>query len=79
MLDAIAASNKLVVGHNMLLDIVYTVCQFYGPLPERIEDGKKAIQQVFPQYVFEFWRVLYRRCSLNFALRLGKLEWLIRS
>lgn len=26
--------GKLVVGHNMLLDVMHTIHQFYCPLPE---------------------------------------------
>lgn len=29
-----AMQGKLVVGHNMLLDVMHTIHQFYCPLPE---------------------------------------------
>uniref|UniRef100_A0A8D0B8G8 Poly(A)-specific ribonuclease PARN n=1 Tax=Salvator merianae TaxID=96440 RepID=A0A8D0B8G8_SALMN len=34
VIHALANSGKLVVGHNMLLDIMHTIHQFYCPLPE---------------------------------------------
>uniref|UniRef100_A0A8C0JA01 Poly(A)-specific ribonuclease PARN n=1 Tax=Chelonoidis abingdonii TaxID=106734 RepID=A0A8C0JA01_CHEAB len=34
VIHAIANSGKLVVGHNMLLDVMHTIHQFYCPLPE---------------------------------------------
>ncbi|XP_043944850.1 poly(A)-specific ribonuclease PARN [Protopterus annectens] len=34
IIHAISKSAKLVVGHNMLLDIMHTIHQFYCPLPE---------------------------------------------
>uniref|UniRef100_A0A8C6A1C1 Poly(A)-specific ribonuclease PARN n=1 Tax=Marmota marmota marmota TaxID=9994 RepID=A0A8C6A1C1_MARMA len=33
VIHAIANSGKLVIGHNMLLDVMHTVHQFYSPLP----------------------------------------------
>ncbi|XP_077684422.1 poly(A)-specific ribonuclease PARN isoform X3 [Eretmochelys imbricata] len=36
VIHAIANSGKLVVGHNMLLDVMHTIHQFYCPLPEEI-------------------------------------------
>uniref|UniRef100_A0A8C9X0T1 Poly(A)-specific ribonuclease PARN n=1 Tax=Sander lucioperca TaxID=283035 RepID=A0A8C9X0T1_SANLU len=32
---------KLVVGHNMLLDVMHTIHQFYCPLPEDLQDFKE--------------------------------------
>uniref|UniRef100_A0AAY4B722 Poly(A)-specific ribonuclease PARN n=1 Tax=Denticeps clupeoides TaxID=299321 RepID=A0AAY4B722_9TELE len=38
VIHAISKSGKLVVGHNMLLDVMHTIHQFYCPLPEvRVE------------------------------------------
>uniref|UniRef100_A0A8C4IAD2 Poly(A)-specific ribonuclease PARN n=1 Tax=Dicentrarchus labrax TaxID=13489 RepID=A0A8C4IAD2_DICLA len=34
VIHAISKSGKLVVGHNMLLDVMHTIHQFYCPLPE---------------------------------------------
>uniref|UniRef100_A0A8C6B368 Poly(A)-specific ribonuclease PARN n=1 Tax=Monodon monoceros TaxID=40151 RepID=A0A8C6B368_MONMO len=36
VIHAIANSGKLVIGHNMLLDVMHTVHQFYCPLPSDI-------------------------------------------
>uniref|UniRef100_A0A4X1VQM8 Poly(A)-specific ribonuclease PARN n=1 Tax=Sus scrofa TaxID=9823 RepID=A0A4X1VQM8_PIG len=36
VIHAIANSGKLVIGHNMLLDVMHTVHQFYCPLPADI-------------------------------------------
>uniref|UniRef100_A0AAQ5X6Y9 Poly(A)-specific ribonuclease PARN n=1 Tax=Amphiprion ocellaris TaxID=80972 RepID=A0AAQ5X6Y9_AMPOC len=38
VIHAISKSGKLVVGHNMLLDVMHTIHQFYCPLPE-VQDG----------------------------------------
>uniref|UniRef100_A0A674KGA1 Poly(A)-specific ribonuclease PARN n=1 Tax=Terrapene triunguis TaxID=2587831 RepID=A0A674KGA1_9SAUR len=40
VIHAIANSGKLVVGHNMLLDVMHTIHQFYCPLPEVSVFGK---------------------------------------
>uniref|UniRef100_A0A8C9WY51 Poly(A)-specific ribonuclease PARN n=1 Tax=Sander lucioperca TaxID=283035 RepID=A0A8C9WY51_SANLU len=36
VIHAISKSAKLVVGHNMLLDVMHTIHQFYCPLPEEL-------------------------------------------
>uniref|UniRef100_A0A667WWX7 Poly(A)-specific ribonuclease PARN n=1 Tax=Myripristis murdjan TaxID=586833 RepID=A0A667WWX7_9TELE len=41
--------GKLVVGHNMLLDVMHTIHQFYCPLPEDLQDFKEVTQCVFPR------------------------------
>uniref|UniRef100_A0AAR2JR78 Poly(A)-specific ribonuclease PARN n=1 Tax=Pygocentrus nattereri TaxID=42514 RepID=A0AAR2JR78_PYGNA len=37
VIHAISKSGKLVVGHNMLLDVMHTIHQFYCPLPEYLK------------------------------------------
>eukprot|EP00698_Gefionella_okellyi_P000237 TRINITY_DN10205_c0_g1_i1.p1 TRINITY_DN10205_c0_g1~~TRINITY_DN10205_c0_g1_i1.p1 ORF type:complete len:669 (-),score=104.02 TRINITY_DN10205_c0_g1_i1:1137-3113(-) len=49
VLDAVSASGKLVLGHNMFLDLIYTVTQLYGEMPSSLADGKRRLQQVFPR------------------------------
>uniref|UniRef100_A0A8C9TZI0 Poly(A)-specific ribonuclease PARN n=1 Tax=Scleropages formosus TaxID=113540 RepID=A0A8C9TZI0_SCLFO len=39
VIHAISQSAKLVIGHNMLLDVMHTIHQFYCPLPEVINDA----------------------------------------
>ena len=36
----ISESKKIVVGHNMFLDILYTLQQFVAPLPEDYDEFK---------------------------------------
>ncbi|MEQ2168927.1 hypothetical protein GOODEAATRI_019691 [Goodea atripinnis] len=49
VIHAISKSGKLVVGHNMLLDVMHTIHQFYCPLPEDLQDFKEATMCVFPR------------------------------
>lgn len=44
----ISASRKLVVGHNMLLDVCHIIGQFIQPLPDDVRDFKKLAHKVFP-------------------------------
>ena len=44
VLEMIAQSRLPVCGHNMLLDLTYTIEHFVGPLPERWEDFKSKVQ-----------------------------------
>ncbi|XP_070580001.1 poly(A)-specific ribonuclease PARN-like [Ptychodera flava] len=45
----ISESGKLVVGHNMLLDILHIIHQFSHPLPEDLDDFKSMVRCVFPK------------------------------
>ncbi|XP_066545233.1 poly(A)-specific ribonuclease PARN [Amia ocellicauda] len=49
VIHAISKSGKLVVGHNMLLDVMHTIHQFYCPLPEELNDFKEVALCVFPR------------------------------
>jgi len=41
-------SKKLVVGHNMVLDICHTLNQFCAPLPADYQDFKEMANTIFP-------------------------------
>ena len=47
----ISQSGKLVVGHNMMLDLMHLIDQFLCPLPTDLEDFKATANAVFPQLV----------------------------
>ncbi|XP_008139791.2 poly(A)-specific ribonuclease PARN isoform X1 [Eptesicus fuscus] len=49
VIHAIANSGKLIIGHNMLLDIMHTVHQFCCPLPEDLNEFKEMTTSVFPK------------------------------
>ncbi|XP_075420382.1 poly(A)-specific ribonuclease PARN [Tenrec ecaudatus] len=49
VIHAIANSGKLVIGHNMLLDVMHTIHQFYCPLPADLHDFKEMTTCVFPR------------------------------
>ncbi|XP_063082641.1 poly(A)-specific ribonuclease PARN isoform X2 [Cavia porcellus] len=49
VIHAIANSGKLVVGHNMLLDVMHTIHQFYCPLPVDLKEFKEMTTCVFPR------------------------------
>ncbi|NP_083037.1 poly(A)-specific ribonuclease PARN isoform 1 [Mus musculus] len=49
VIHAIANSGKLVVGHNMLLDVMHTIHQFYCPLPADLNEFKEMAICVFPR------------------------------
>ena len=48
VIQKITESGKLVVGHNMLLDIAYTLNQFCGPLPADYPDFKLMCSSALP-------------------------------
>ncbi|XP_005103432.1 poly(A)-specific ribonuclease PARN [Aplysia californica] len=49
VIRAISESGKLVVGHNMLLDVIHSVNQFHCHLPEEFDDFKTVVKTVFPR------------------------------
>ncbi|NXE92945.1 PARN ribonuclease, partial [Menura novaehollandiae] len=49
VVHAIANSGKLVIGHNMLLDVMHTIHQFYCPLPDDLSGFKEVTSCVFPR------------------------------
>ncbi|GJQ72312.1 hypothetical protein Trydic_g3401 [Trypoxylus dichotomus] len=42
-------SGKLIVGHNMALDLLHTIDKFLTPLPEDYEDFKECAHCLFPK------------------------------
>ena len=51
VIDKMTESGKLVIGHNMILDVAQIVNQFCGPLPETLGDFKSILTSVFPRLV----------------------------
>jgi len=49
VINKISESGKLVVGHNMILDLAQTINQFCGSLPESYQDFKFMAAEVFPR------------------------------
>lgn len=48
IIKRISESKKLVVGHNMALDVCYTLNQFYAPLPDTYEEFKAMTSTILP-------------------------------
>ncbi|XP_059474312.1 poly(A)-specific ribonuclease PARN-like isoform X2 [Neocloeon triangulifer] len=51
VLSAIKTSGKLVVGHNVLLDVIHTVHQFVDNLPEDMKSFKRLVSYTFPRII----------------------------
>ena len=47
----ISQSKKVVVGHNMLLDICHIIHQFVAPLPEDYSEFKSLVNSTFPNVI----------------------------
>ncbi|XP_043585403.1 poly(A)-specific ribonuclease PARN-like isoform X1 [Bombus pyrosoma] len=49
LMRKIADSGKLLVGHNMLLDLCHIIHQFFGYLPESYLEFKSLLHSLFPR------------------------------
>lgn len=49
VLDMVASSKKLLVGHNLILDVCFLLAHFFGPLPESLVDFKSLLHTAFPK------------------------------
>ncbi|XP_038120861.1 poly(A)-specific ribonuclease PARN isoform X2 [Culex quinquefasciatus] len=48
VLQELSKTRKLIVGHNMLLDLMFVIRQFFRPLPYNFQDFKKTVRELFP-------------------------------
>ncbi|XP_052899114.1 poly(A)-specific ribonuclease PARN-like isoform X2 [Anopheles moucheti] len=48
VLQELSKSRKLIIGHNMLLDLFYVLRQFFKPLPVDYQEFKKLSKEYFP-------------------------------
>lgn len=48
VLDLLASSKKPICGHNMYLDLGYTLHHFFHELPPNFKDFKTMVHQYFP-------------------------------
>jgi len=48
VIQMITNEGKLVIGHNMMLDVLYTTRQFVQDLPEELTEFKQLVKQVLP-------------------------------
>jgi len=48
IIDYISNSRKLILGHNMLLDLLHTYGRFVKPLPNTLSEFKTNIHSTFP-------------------------------
>ncbi|KMQ84136.1 poly -specific ribonuclease parn [Lasius niger] len=54
LLKKIVESGKIIVGHNMLLDLCHIVHQFFTHLPNDYLEFKTLIHGLFPRDVYQF-------------------------
>jgi poly(A)-specific ribonuclease len=51
VMKMVSQSGKLIVGHNMLLDLLHVVHQFCCPLPEEVDEFKAIVQALYPRII----------------------------
>ncbi|XP_012535917.1 poly(A)-specific ribonuclease PARN isoform X2 [Monomorium pharaonis] len=75
LLKKIVESEKIIVGHNMLLDLCHIVHQFFGPLPSDYLEFKTLLHGLFPSLLdtkvicqSQQFKELVTSSNLNFLL-----------
>ncbi|XP_021696424.1 poly(A)-specific ribonuclease PARN isoform X2 [Aedes aegypti] len=48
VLQELSRARKLIIGHNMLLDLLFIIRQFFRPLPHCYQEFKKIVRELFP-------------------------------
>ncbi|XP_058834791.1 poly(A)-specific ribonuclease PARN-like isoform X2 [Topomyia yanbarensis] len=48
VLQELSKARKLIIGHNMLLDLLFVLRQFFRPLPYNYQEFKKMVRELFP-------------------------------
>ncbi|KAI9257421.1 ribonuclease H-like domain-containing protein [Sporodiniella umbellata] len=51
VIDLLSESKKMIVGHNMLLDVCHVIGQFVQPLPDTLAEFKEVTRNVFPNLI----------------------------
>ncbi|KAJ1688336.1 hypothetical protein LUZ63_019726 [Rhynchospora breviuscula] len=51
LIDLLSSHNKLIVGHNCILDIAHMFDKFIAPIPSTMEQFMKEVHQIFPNIV----------------------------
>lgn len=49
VMKLLSDTKKIIVGHNMLLDLLYVLKQFFGPVPDDFNEFKKFAHGIFPK------------------------------
>ena len=73
MIRALSESRKAVVGHNMLLDLCFTLNQFVEPLPEEYADFKALVKEVRQKHITVLRTSQYLVCSSEASMLLPSL------
>ncbi|KAJ4821527.1 Poly(A)-specific ribonuclease PARN [Rhynchospora pubera] len=51
LIDLLSSHNKLIVGHNCILDIAHMFDKFIAPIPSTMEQFMKEVHQIFPNII----------------------------
>lgn len=67
----LSKSGKLIVGHNMLTDVMQILRQFFcSTLPEKFDDFKSMTNSLFPRfYIFIFFYMLCFMLKFHFHIK----------
>ncbi|KAF1970776.1 CAF1-domain-containing protein [Bimuria novae-zelandiae CBS 107.79] len=64
-LDRLQKHKPVIVGHNMLTDLVYFYRSFVGELPETLDEFREALHQIFPRIVDTKYLATHAEGDLN--------------
>ncbi|XP_051173834.1 poly(A)-specific ribonuclease PARN-like isoform X2 [Leptopilina boulardi] len=75
LLKKISNSGKLIVGHNMLLDLCHIIRQFFNPLPETYSEFKALVHGLFPKIIDT--KIISQSAQLKDKVPLTNLQYLL--
>ncbi|XP_043472400.1 poly(A)-specific ribonuclease PARN-like isoform X2 [Leptopilina heterotoma] len=75
LLKKISSSGKLIVGHNMLLDLCHVIRQFFNPLPETYSEFKALVHGLFPKIIDT--KIISQSTQLKDKVPLTNLQYLL--
>lgn len=77
VMKLISESRKLIVGHNMLLDVIYILRQCFGATPDNYNQFKQMTRHIFPKYDNVSVQIIIFLTKLNFQPSRHKIPMLI--
>ncbi|KAJ3679619.1 hypothetical protein LUZ60_017630 [Juncus effusus] len=68
VIDLLSSQNKLIVGHNCILDIAHVYSKFIGPIPSTMAQFIKEVHELFP-YLIDTKNIMNASQAVQFLMK----------